>query len=351
MASLCLLVFIPFLLVAQDEEVSSRIPPAFPTGTSVSTGSNTDEPGRYPEEFPTGKPRYPEVKSYTPPSRQAPGSAHWLLRRMAETDSPDLRMRASEAWPVSETDARGMREIIHHLNDPSSKVRTGAQQRLSTQDNALVFSYVMRTMVGGTITDVKSLDTALPYLGNTIGSYMLETLRTGLETPQHRRIAAYCLGRMGVHAASEDLAANLWADDAVLARTCLDALASLLPPGSVPHWIKLLDHPDPYFKTRAVHALAGMYSHKSFDTLRQIALGQAYPELAGEVLRGIRGYPPEILYPLLVEIMEQNKTLRSSALRILRARTQMDLGTRPGPWREWLTRAAAAPPPPLVPSP
>ena len=79
--------------------------------------------------------------------------------------------------------------------------------------------------------DVKALDAALPFLGDTIGYYMMETLRTELEAPQHRRIAAYCLGRMGIQNAAEVLEPNVWAQDTALAQACLDSLALLLPPG------------------------------------------------------------------------------------------------------------------------
>ncbi len=343
------LVMLFFLVSTEGEIRIPEIPPAFPD-TQQHTLNGDSHSAPKPQAFPAGKKTLPQVRSYTP-ARNMSDSAGWLLERMSVSDSPELRMRAAEAWPLSESDARGVQEIVEGLSDPDSMVRTGARQRLSEQNKALVFSYAMRTMVGGTIEEVKSLDAALPHLGATLGSYMTETLRTELETPQHRRIAAYCLGRMGMHNATEALAAHLWSQDTDLARACVDALALLLPPDSTPYWLELLEHSEPYFKTQAVRALAILGDPKSFDALKRIVLGETHPELQQEALRCISGYPPGMLYPVLIEIMEKNENLRAEAYRMLRGRTGLDLGWRPGPWREWLNTAAAGPTPPLVPSP
>ncbi len=342
-------VILALLVPMEGESGVSRIPPAFPQSPPLSSGTPSVS-GDYPTAMPTSRTTLPPIKPYEP-SRNTSGSADWLLERMAETDSPELRSRAAEAWPVSEADAEGLREIIRHLADSSALVRTGAKQRLSEQDRALVFAYTMRTMVGGSLEDVKALDAALPFLGDTIGYHMMETLRTELEAPQHRRIAAYCLGRMGIQSAAEVLEPNVWAQDTALAQACLDALALLLPPGSAPCWIKLLEHPEPRFRTQAVRALAALGDPKSFDTLKGILFTSGYGELQGEVLRSLQNYPPEILYPLLVEVMERTLEMRSAAVRILRKRTGLDWGPRPEPWRQWLHSLTTPPAPPLVPSP
>ena len=177
----------------------------------------------------------------------------------------------------------------------------------------------------------------------------METVRTELEAPEHRRIAAYSLGRMGFQDGATVLESNVWVDDAALARACLDALALLLPPGSTPCWLKLLGHPDPQFRVVAVRALAALGDPKALDALKQILFGQADTDLQSEVLRSLQEYPPELLYPLLIDVMERVDALRPAAARILRKRTNLDLGQRPGPWREWLNSITAAPTPPLMP--
>ena len=116
-------------------------------------------------------------------------------------------------------------------------------------------------------------------------------VRTEIETVEHRRLAAYCLGRTGAQEAKDILTDNLHAEDADFAKTCLDALATLLPPGTTSTWLNLLDHPDSYFKTRAVRALAALGEPKSLDALRMILIGQSYPDMQSIALQAVKDYP------------------------------------------------------------
>ena len=293
--------------------------------------------------------RIPELRGNESPKKDS-DSAEWILRRMLETETPELRMLAAETWPISEEDAEAVRLLIGQLSDPSAIVRSGARQRLSEVEKSQVFAYTMRTLSSGTLTDVTALNNALPMLGDFLNPLLIETLRTELETEEHRRLAAYCLGRTGAREAKDLLTENLRGENTDLARTCLDALATLLPPGTTPTWLELLDHADPYFKTRAVRALAALGEPGSFEALRSIVLGQSYPDMQGTALQAVQNYPAEMLVPLLIEVMETNRSLAPRALQALRNRTGIDLGHRPGPWREWLNNQLAGPPAPLVPA-
>ena len=55
--------------------------------------------------------------------RQCGLAAERLASRFAR-----IKARAAEAWPISEADAGGLREIFRHLTDPSPLVREGAKQ-------------------------------------------------------------------------------------------------------------------------------------------------------------------------------------------------------------------------------
>lgn len=348
MVHLIFLVVSCSLLMNEGESPSPRIPPAFPVQQGETASASGRPAAALPGAAPPGQARIPGVPPDTTPDAD-PGSAKWVLQRMSESDSPELRRRAAETWPISEEDANTLRSIVPRLSDPAQAVQTGARQRLAEVEPSLVFAYAMRTMSSGALEEVKALDAALPTLGDILNPFLLETLRTELETPQHRRIAAYCLGRTGARDAAGLLEENLRAEDADLAKTCLDALVTLLPPGTTPTWLALLDHPDPYFKTQAVRSLAALGEPNSFDTLRLIVLGQAYPDLQATAFRAMREYPPEAFLPLLVEIMEVNPDLAPTALQMLRKQTGMDWGRHPGPWREWLNRLMSGPPSPLVP--
>ena len=335
------------LAAGESEPISPRIPPAFPgvhsEQESAAGPSNTPSRG-----FSVDTDKIPPARPYDP-SKDRAGSAEWLLRRMAGAGDPVLRMRAAEAWPVAEDQIRDLDEIMRKLNDPAPEVRLGALQRVNRLDKALVFGYTMRIMAGGNLEQVRLLDAALPQLAEALSELMMETLRTDIETIHHRRIAAYCLGRMGARTAADVLAETAWSDEAELARAGVDALALLAAPEAARHWKELLDHPEGYFKLRAVHALAALRDPNSYEILRQILLGNTHPGMEYETLLAVKGYPPEMLVPLLVEIMEQNQNLRSEVLPMLRHTTGMNLGSQPAAWREWLDRMMRGTSPPLVP--
>lgn len=335
----------------------------------LASAAVSDAERSYPVAFPEGRPWTPPesapavpiasppgVSTGTTPTRDAksppPDRADWVLRRMAGADSAEARKRAAEAWPVSKAVMDDLNTLVYALADPDPRVREGAVNRLRSLEPAIVFGFVMRTMVGGSADRVRALDASLPAIGNVLEPYMHDTLRTEIETSQHRRIAAYCLGRMGAEDTVDTLAAYAWGDDEAVARACVDALYMLSAPAAEPHWMRLLEHPNQYFRQQAVYALAMIDSQSAFDKLRRMALGKGDPSLHGTALHALNNYPPEILFPVLVEILEANAPTRAQALRLLRARTGLTLGARAADWRAWLNDfMAGPPPPPIIPAP
>lgn len=336
------------VLSSEGEPTTGKIPPAFPDLRNETREGRTPVSESSPVPMPPGMKQTPGARPYSYPESSS-GSAKWLLHQMSTTDSPELRRRAAEVWPISVEDEETIKGIIRALNDPADIVRMGARQRLSAIQADALFAYVMRTMTAGALEDVGALDAALPEMGDILDTFMIETIRTALETREHKCIALYCLGRTKSTQATPLLFDLTWGSDAELSKFAIDALDSAMPPGSTPQWIALLEHPDSYFKAKAVHALASLREPGSFDKLRQITLGQLYPELQVTAFNAVSDYPNESLVPLLIEIMETNRSLASRALQLLRQRTDMDLGSHPGPWREWLNAATSGPVSPVVP--
>ncbi len=336
------------VLAAAGEESAPRIPPAFPEGREWSQEAAPGRAAPLPLALPPGvsQPDASAVEMRATP----PADANWIVKRMAESDDAAVRKRASEMWPVAETVMEDMDVFIHALADPSEEVRAGALERLKKMDSAEVFGYVMRIMVGGALEQVRAVDKALPAMDGILTSFMMETLRTDLETLLHRRIAAYCLGRMSAVSAVDVLGEYSWSDDDTLARACVDALYAIGAPQSMPHWMALLDHHDPYHRHLAVHALAALGGPNSFERLKRLILsGTEDPTLQSAALRALGQHPPDMLFPLLVEALGTNRALRSTALRMLREQAGVDFGWDMSAWREWLQAQLHEAPSPIVP--
>lgn len=300
--------------------------------------------------IPGTRPSFPEMRNYSPTNPPS-SSADWVVKRMAMADSADLRKRAAEVWPIADDDMENLKQLIRKLSDPDAKVQSSALHRIKQLDKTTVFAYAMRTFAAGILDDVKMLNASLPALHDLLGDLMLETLRTEIEMPLHKRIAAYCLGQMGVHAAVDDLAECVWSDDPSLAHMCIESLARINAPSATLHWRAILDHPDLEFKQYAVTALSTSPNPIGFNILSDIVLGRSHSELQRYVLKSISGYPPLLLFPLLIDVMEQNAFLRKPAADILRQQTQMDLGPDPSAWRSWFNNTFYPSPPPIVPAP
>lgn len=342
--SLILCLF-PVSHIYAQQNAGARIPPAFPEETPAVP----DTIAPPPIAVPPGKPQH--IQSVPAVTDPAPISAAWILERMAASGNAETRRRASEAWPVTESFMKEMNALVFALVDPDATVRNNAVDRLHRLEAGQVFGYVMRTMVGGTVDRVKALDNALPSLEAKLTPLMLETLRTELETPQHRRIAAYCLGRMKSLAAVETLGHYATQSDQIIAPACVDALYAIGTPETLPYWMELLEHSDLYCRRRAACALAYLGGPNAVERVSAILLDpNGDLPLQTEALQAMGERPPLLLFPLLVKVLEQNNQLRPTALRMLRAQAGVDFGADIAAWQNWLKQMTAPPPPPIVPS-
>jgi len=333
--------------VAQENRVPT-IPPAFPE-TAPYKQPVTSEELPPPVAVPPGQSRN---RLSVPATPEAPAAgADWVLRRMATSEDAEVRKRASEAWPVNESVIKEMDILVYALVDPDEQVRRGAIDRLYRLESGQVFGYVMRMLVSGAAEQVRALDGALPSLEPVLAPLMAETLRTELETPQHRRIAAYCLGRMKALNAIETLGNYAVEQDGELSRTCADALYAIGTPETTSCWMPMLDHRDAYCRRLAARALACLGGPNALERLKAMLLDENEDlALQTETLQVFGERPPGVLLPLLVDVVEYNSQLRPTALRMLRTYANVDFGGDVAAWRNWLNGLMAPPPPPIVPS-
>lgn len=343
---LCCTVFA--VAVSAQQNKTSRIPPAFPESTP-SAQTEPEEILPPPVAVPPGNSQ-DHLSVPATPDRPAP-SAAWVLRRMATSEDATVRKRASEAWPISDSAIKEMNTLVYALVDPDDQVRRGAEDRLQQLKPAQVFGYVMRTLVGGTTEQVRMLDGALPAMEPMAAPFMIETLRTELETPEHKRIAAYCLGRMKALNAVETLGDYALKQDSQLSGVCADALYAIGTAETTPYWMQLLDHQDTYCRRLAARALAYLGGPNALARLRTILLdGNEDLALQTDTLQAFSERPPGVLLPLLIDVLEHNGQLRSTALRMLRNVADVDFGRDVAAWRHWLNNLMAPPPPPIMPS-
>jgi HEAT repeat protein len=343
----CLLFLIGAGVAQEGSE--SKFPVAFPEETADSPVADFGGTIPAPVAIPPGKTETPPSIPSVPEAPSA--SADWVLRRMATSEDAEVRRRASEAWPVSDSFMDAMNTLVYALADPDQKVRAAAVDRLHRMEQFQVFGYVMRTMVAGTADRVRALDGALPALEAALAPLMEETLRTEIEAAEHRRIAAYCLGRMGGDGAVDTLGHYAAGNDMTLSRACADALYAIGTPRTIPHWMTLLEHQDLYCRRLAALGLAFLGGPNAFERLRLLILdGNEEVSLQTDALQALQDHPPMSLYPLLVEVLEQNLQVRPVALRILRARAGVDYGANMEAWREWLHSLTAVTVSPIVPS-
>lgn len=331
-----------------QEETRPKIPPAFPESTTH-TQPELMEALPPPVAVPHGHARTQLPAPAFPNPTEA--SANWVLKRMATSKDAAIRKRASEAWPVSETTVEEMNALVYALVDHDDLVRQGAIDRLYRLEANQVFGYVMRILVGGAKTQVYAIDAALPLLEPVLTPLMKETLRTELETPQHRRIAAYCLGRMKALNAVETLGQYAVEQDTDLSRACADALYAIGTSETTPYWMQLLAHDDMYCRRLAARALAYLGGPNAVDRLKIMLLDDNEElTLQTETLQAFGNRPPKMLLPLLVDVLEHNPQLRPAALRMLRTYTDEDFGRDISAWRNWVNRLMKSTPPPVVPS-
>jgi hypothetical protein len=281
-------------------------------------------------------------------------NAETALRAMEVSASPAVRARALEA--LKETAAVGAADRFQvALTDPDPAVRGLAFQELGKNHPAQLYEYVITALAGGAIEAVAAVNLALPNLRSVLETPMMNTLADAAALPLHRRSAAYALGKMGSQAAGPALAEGVWATDPDMAFTCAQALSSLRDAQPADAWMRMLEHPQPAVRGMAVDALAGIGGAAAHDAIVSILSGARPVEVALQVytVRAIKGWPGEVLYPLLVDTMRRNPPLSAVAAEVLQTRTGQRIGPDPEQWQQWLDSPPPEPapvPPPGMPA-
>ena len=304
---------------APDEAPAPLIPPAFPAQAPGSTAATGDNAGS--------------------------GRVHEL---MAESADPSARARALETLPLSENAEHGISRCVAGLGDPSPEVREAAAKCVTDTPPAHLFAYVMRTMAWGTPEKVRALDAALPRLAGPMDALLLETLNTELETPRHRRAAAYCLGRMGVVPAAQSLARHAWAPDPDLAGTCARALGMLRWPGAYNDLVALMEHPDMAARMASMRALAEMNTPPGWRAVADTAAGKTGQgaRVRAEAVRLLGMLPVVEAIPALLDVMRADKSMAQPAARVLKEITGLNYGPDPEAWARELLLEPLPPRPP-----
>ncbi len=310
--------------------------------------------GSTPEDTPAQEPKAPTAfPSVGPQHRPTTGKVLWkgdttnwearaLLFRMRDSDEPQVRARALEMLPLDEGKESDFERLFLAAQDPQAPVRQAAWSSLDRCAEKDLFAYAIRTLAWGVEDRVRSLDAALPRLGPRLEEMMTATLEAEIETPRHRRAAAYCLGRSGAEAAAPLLAKCARAGQGDLAETCAVALTMLRSPGALRDWEAMLTHQDSTIRILAVRALADLDTTPARRALFETAEAKREAGRAAEqeAARRIDQWPDEESMPALIDIMRTNTPLNALAAKLLREKTGQNLGTSPEPWEKWLQQGA-----------
>ncbi|MBW7863699.1 MAG: hypothetical protein GX580_17750 [Candidatus Hydrogenedens sp.] len=294
-----------------------------------------DEPARTPPVVFPGSPPKPEPSDG---AQSAPSHAERLRTLMRHSADPAARARALETLPLDREAEARLNACAQSLSDPDPAVRGAALKCLLESPAHDLFAHVIRTMAWGEPDRVTALDAVLPQLAPKITSLLEETLNTELETPRHRRAAAYCLGRMGAASSAPALARHAWSTDGELAVTCALALAMLRDPGTLNDWLALLEHPDNTVRVLAVRALADLGTQAAWVALRDAAAGRRANTAPAreEAARMLASLPPGDAVPALITTMRANRAMGAPCARLLRQITGHNFGPDPEAWERGL---------------
>lgn len=291
-----------------------------------------------------------------------------ILQSMARSEDPAVRQRALEGWTDLNSPA-ALPYIVGFLGDPDDEVARAAVvslKKISGRPYALTLpdqagEYVLSVLTEAPPEARVRLESLLPELRPFLEKRMLAVFKSGKEEAVRRRVAAYGLGCMGSMLASASLAKGTASEDPEMAGACVEALYRLHDVGSIDTWVRLVVHPDPGIGRRALEALAELGGPKALVQLGRVAAAQdaADEGMQDQALAALKRWPPRERVPVLVDVMQQNPRLRSSALDSLREITGLDLGEKPEAWRRWLAGQSPEPlrdekndvVPPFVPMP
>lgn len=317
--------------------------PGRDSGPAVTTDGATEDAqapeSKVPAAFPTATGgRRPTTGDVLWKGASPDWDARALLFRMRDSDEPQVRARALEMLPLNAAKESDFERLFFFAQDPQAPVRQAAWSSLDRCPEKDLFAYVIRTLAWGAEDRVLPVDAALPRLGPRLDAMMTATLEAEIETPRHRRAAAYCLGRSGAEAAAPLLAKYAQTGQGDLAQTCAVALSMLRSPGALRDWEAMLTHQDTTIQTLAVRALADLDTAPARQALFETALGRREAGRAAEqeAARRVGQWPDEESIPALIEIMRTNTPLNAVAAKLLHEKTGQSLGTSPESWEAWL---------------
>ncbi len=337
-----LTLFTALLMATAGGLADAQAPPDAPSALPHVPGRPTATAGvppaagesRMPGAFPQNDPAPAPDESVASPKSSAPA----LLEQMRRDPDPEVRARALEAWPLTEARESALTGAFSELDSPDPALRAAARRMVDGAPAEELFAYLMRTLSWGAPERVYAVDAALPGMGRKVESLLSGTLETEIEDMRHRRVAAYCLGRIGNPANAALLVKYAWSEDRDLADACIQGLALLRAPQTVGDWSALLDHEDADVKLQAVAALGGIDTPPARRILMEVATGARPQGLAVQqaAAEQAAGWAAVDAVPALVEILRANTALVSPVTRLLRQKTGKNFGPDPNAWTRWM---------------
>lgn len=303
------------------QELLSRSTTAWPDAQSAETGEQT--------------PAQPQAVS--------------VARALSLSGDVRQRLRAIELWSVSASH-ESTAGLLAAFQDPDERVRRAAARALSSLDSLNLINRVFEVLANPASEEARAIMGILPELRPQLEARMTDVLDREDAPQQQRWIATYCLGRMGCVRAAPLLMRFTQSEDAVLARTAAEALASLRSPETAKDWFQLAQHPDSEVRRMAIEAIGVTGGYEGIDFLRRTAYGETEQDLFLQTVavQQIAGLSRETSVPMLIDLMKNHLQMRGEATHWLRSITGMDLPENPVEWEQWYKLVTGQVRPPLV---
>jgi len=266
-----------------------------------------------------------------------------VLEETAQAEDPETRLQALEV--LAETnDLDHLDHFLHALSDPEPEIRELAARFVARQDTEEVFKQFMDLLTRGGSEGLARLDAVIPTLRTRFEPHLLDVLAAPAEPPTHKRVAAYCLGRMNSVAAAAPLAECAWNADETTALACVQALFAIRDPIIVGRLGELAAHNLPSVRKAAIAGLVDAGGPESLAMLGQLAVAPPNDneDAAREAVLAMGATKMEAAIPLLIEVMRRNVAVRHSAVQALRRLAGDDAGDQPSEWQAWYERRLKA---------